>query len=113
MSHVYPPAQSVESAHVVLHAPNALSHAYSRQSKPVPPPVGQPDPSDVQTLGPLPVDWPVHEETAQVVPALAAVQAPFPSHVETQLAPPPQLLRGSTPSGTSAHLPGDVGSAHE
>ncbi|MFI5297588.1 MAG: hypothetical protein ACHREM_05770, partial [Polyangiales bacterium] len=90
-SQVNPSAQSFESVQLALHAPNATSQTYSRQSNAAPPPVGHAAPCEAQTAGPTPVDLVTHLAIAQAVPALAAVHAPLPSHVDTQLAPPPQL----------------------
>ena len=56
-----------------------------------------------------PVQW----FGAHCEPAKAVRHFPVPSHVDRQAPPAPHCARGSTPSGTIEHLPGEVGSAHD
>src|SRR5688500_16872292 len=70
-SHTNPPAQSVEDAHDVRHAPNAGSHAYGPHSNTTASSSGHVAPIAVHTADPTPREVPTHRAGAHCEPFCA------------------------------------------
>lgn len=99
--------------HELRHAPTGAKQAYGPQSNDVVASSGHVGSRVTQMPGPIPLERPVHWLGAHCAPARAATHSPFPLHVPRHVSLGPHSFRRSMPSGSTAQIPGEVGSAHE